>query len=615
MDRNSVIGFSLLVVLLIGYLAYNNYTQSQFEEQKRADSVAQAKIHPKPLAAAPVPAATDTAITKAEAINDSLEAAKAPAYKGQASTVVLENDDIAITFTTKGAHPVKAMLKKYKTYDEKPLYLFDGNYNKLSAVLPVDNGATATSDLYYTTEEKTDTKGGKLLVFTADMGDGKQTTITYSIPKEGYMLQYNLQLAGMATNNLAVTWQTEALHTERDIKTERTNSQIYYRFMDKDEDYFSFINTQKESLDKPAHWLGFRLHFFSTALISEQGLSRVNIDGNTGSDSDKFVSRNANTFDVPVKAGTNPNVNLQWYIGPNHYTTLRSYKIGLEEMVPLGYGVMFFVKYINIWLIIPIFNMLSSFIGNFGIIIMLMTIIIRLLLSFFTYKSYLSSAKMRVLKPEIDELRAKYADDQQKFGMEQMKLYRTAGVNPLGGCLPTLLQLPILFAMFYFFPSSIELRQESFLWANDLSTYDSILSWTANVPVLSSIYGNHVSLFTILMTVSSLFLALYNRNMTPQDPNNPVLKYLPFIFPFMLLGVFNKMAAALTFYYFFSNMISIAQQFIIQKYVIDEKAIHAKMQENKNKPVTPSKWQAKLEEIQKAQVEKGKQMPARKKKD
>jgi YidC/Oxa1 family membrane protein insertase len=276
-------------------------------------------------------------------------------------------------------------------------------------------------------------------------------------------------------------------------------------------------------------------------------------------------------------------------------------------MVPLGYGVMAFVKYVNKWLIIPIFNVLSGFIGNYGIIIILMTLIIRLILSFFTYKSYLSAAKMRVLKPEMDELRAKYGDDQQKFGMEQMKLYRSAGVNPLGGCLPTLFQLPILFAMYYFFPTSIELRQEKFLWANDLSTYDSIISWGGDIPVISSIFGNHISLFTILMTASSLFLALYNRNMTMQDPNNPMLKWMPYIFPFLLFGVFNKMAAALTFYYFASNMISIIQQFIIQKYIINEKAIHAQIQENKNKPATQSKWQQKLEEMQKAQMEKAKQ--------
>lgn len=620
MDRNSVIGFGLLVLLLIGYIAYNNYSQSQFEEQKQADSIAMAKAHPKPLAedsAKSTTAEENTAVldSAVAAVNDSIQAAKPAAYKGEAKEIVLENKDLAVTFSTKGAHPVSAILKKYKTYDGEPLKMFDGEYNKLSAVLPVSDGAVATGDLFYSAEQKTDADGNRSVIFTADMGDGKRTRFTYALPAEGYMLQCKIELAGMPANNIPVTWQTEALHTEKDINTERRNSQIYYRFTDKDEDYFSFSQTQKESLEKPAHWLGFRLHFFATALISKEGLNRVNIDGNTeGIEEEGVVARNSNTFDLPMQAGANQSADLQLYIGPNHYPTLRSYEIGLEEMVPLGYGVMFFVKYINKWLIIPIFHMLSSFISNYGVIIMLMTLIIRLLLSFFTYKSYLSSAKMRVLKPEIDELRQQYGDDQQKFGVEQMKLYRQAGVNPLGGCLPTLFQLPILFAMFYFFPSSIELRQESFLWANDLSTYDSILSWDAQIPILSSIYGNHVSLFTILMTVSSLFLALYNRNMTPQDPNNPIMKYLPFIFPFMLLGVFNKMAAALTFYYFFSNMISIAQQFIIQKYVINEEAIHQKMQEKKNQPATPSKWQQKLEEMQKAQMERAKQQPVRKKK-
>jgi YidC/Oxa1 family membrane protein insertase len=277
-------------------------------------------------------------------------------------------------------------------------------------------------------------------------------------------------------------------------------------------------------------------------------------------------------------------------------------------MVPLGYGVMAFVKYINKWLIIPIFNTLSGLISNFGVIIMLMTIFIRLILSFFTYKSYLSAAKMRVLKPEIDELREKYKDDQQKFGMEQMKLFRSAGVNPLGGCLPTLFQMPILFAMYYFFPSSIELRQESFLWAHDLSTYDSIATLPFSIPS----YGNHISLFTLLMTASSLFLALYNRNMTSQDPNNPLMKWMPYIFPIILMGVFNQMAAALTFYYFFSNTISIAQQFIIQKYIINEEKIHRQIQENKNKPATPSKWTQRIEEMQKMQQERAKQMPRKK---
>lgn len=599
MDRNSVIGFGLLILLLVGYISYNQYSEKKFSEQKRADSVAQAKLHPKPLAVPVKTAQAETAIV--DTLSDSLRKALPPAYQPNMQIIKLENKDIALQFSTKGAQPVSAQLKDYFTYDKKPLYFFNGKGNELSAILPVNNGATATSDLYYTTSESVNANGDKAVTFAADMGEGKGVQITYTLPKEGFMLSYKIKLTGMTAQSLPLTWQTTALHTEQDVTTERTNAQVYYHFADKDHDYFSFINTEKETLEKPVRWVGVRMHYFSTALISEkQSFNKATVGGNTKLPDSNIVAISKNTLDVPV-AG-DQSVNLNWYIGPNKYSTLKAYKIELEEMVPLGFGVMAFVKYVNKWLIIPIFNVLSGFIGNFGIIIMLMTIIIRLLLSFFTYKSYLSAAKMRVLKPEIDELRAKHGDDQQKFGMEQMKLYRTAGVNPLGGCLPTLFQLPILFAMYYFFPSSIELRQEKFLWANDLSTYDSIAHLPFNIPF----YGDHISLFTLLMTASSLFLALYNRNMTAQDPNNPMLKYMPYVFPFLLIGVFNKMAAALTFYYFFSNMISIAQQFIIQKYIIDEKAIHAKMQENKTKPATPSKWAMKLDEIQKAQAQRAK---------
>jgi YidC/Oxa1 family membrane protein insertase len=600
MDRNSVIGFLLLAGLLIAYIFYNQHEQTKFEEQKRADSIANAKVHPKPVAAAQPVAATSAADS---AINDSARAAMPPAFRGQVQNVVLENKNISLQFSTKGAHPVAALLKDYKTYQGNPLYLFNGEANQLSAVLPVNNGATATGDLYYTPLASTAPNGDKVLDFVADMGNGKKVRLLYSLPEEGYMLKCKMVLEGMTAASLPLTWQTQGLHTEHDIETEKMNSQVYYRQRNKDNDYYTINNKEKFSVDQPVHWVGFRLQYFATALISEEGFNKVDVSGTTKLEDKNVVAQNRNYADMALKGGNE--ANLQWYIGPNHYKTLRKYDIHLDDMVPLGYGVMAFVKYINKWLIIPIFNTLSGFIGNYGIIIMLMTIFIRLILSFFTYKSYLSAAKMRVLKPEIDQLREQCGDDQQKFGMEQMKLYRTAGVNPLGGCLPTLFQLPILFAMYYFFPSSIELRQEKFLWATDLSTYDSIANLPFNIPF----YGDHVSLFTLLMTASSLFLALYNRNMTAQDPNNPMLKYMPYVFPFLLIGVFNKMAAALTFYYFFSNMISIAQQFIIQKYIINEEAIHRQIQENKNKPATPSKWTQRLEEIQKQQ--QAKQQPRR----
>lgn len=603
MDRNQIIGFSLLAALLIAYIVYNNKAQQDYEADKRADSIAYAKAHPKPA----IDSSKNIKLQQADTINDSLRSSLPPAYNGQAETITLENDKIALQFSTKGAYPTQALLKEYKTYGQQPLVLFQGEDNKLSLVLPINNNSTATSDLYFKPQFEERPNGGKAVSFSTDLGDGKSVVITYSLLKDDYMMQTNIRTTGMPATNMTLDWETKTQHTERDINNERTNAQVYFRFMDGDHDYFTITEDKKESLEHKTQWVGFRMHFFNSTLISTDGFMSANINATVKLDS-AHVAKNRTLFTVAAKPGNEQNIDLSWYIGPNHYSTLKSYKMEMEDMVPLGYGIMVFVKYINKWLIIPIFNVLSSFIGNFGVIIMLMTIIIRLILSFFTYKSYLSAAKMRVLKPEIDELRAQYSDDQQKFGMEQMKLFRSAGVNPLGGCLPTLFQLPILFAMYYFFPSSIELRQQPFLWADDLSTYDVIAQLPFNIPF----YGSHVSLFTLLMTASSLFLALYNRNMTAQDPNNPMLKWMPYIFPFLLIGVFNKMAAALTFYYFFSNMISIAQQFIIQKYIINEAKIHAQIQENKNKPVTQSKWQQRLEEMQKSQLEKAKQTQKKK---
>lgn len=606
MDRNTVIGFGLLILLVIAYVGYNNYSQNKYLEQKKIAEKAHQRSELKQTAQnKPASPALSTADSL---VNDSIRRSMPPAYNGTEQIVKLENKNISLSFSTKGAQPVSALLKDYKTHDQNPLYFFNGKGNELSALLPVNNNTTSTADLFYTSAESTAPNGDKVLTFSADMGGGKLVHISYQLPAEGYMLGYHVKLDGMPTAVLPINWQITALHTEQEVTMERNNSQVYYRYADKDHDYFSFIKKQKEDLDKPVEWVGFRLQYFSTALISDSSsFTKATVTGNAKIDDNNIVAVAKNTMMLPL--GADQSANLRWYVGPNHYKTLRSYKIGLDEMVPLGYGMMSFVKYVNKWLIIPTFNVLSGVISNYGIIIILMTLFIRLLLSFFTYKSYLSSAKMRVLKPEMDELRAKYGDDQQKFGMEQMKLYRSAGVNPLAGCIPTLLQVPILFSMYYFFPSSIELRQQKFLWANDLSTYDSIFSWSGNIPVITSIFGNHISLFTILMTASSLFLALYNRNMTMQDPNNPMMKWMPYVFPFMLFGVFNKMAAALTFYYFCSNMISIAQQYVIQKYIINEKAIHAKLQENRNKPATPSKWAAKLEEMQKMQAERGKLPP------
>ena len=609
MDRNSVIGFSLIILLLITYVFYNKHVETQYLEQKKADDAAYLRTHPKSAVDSTAKLNKQTVATTTDAINDSLRKSMPPAFNGTAGTVVFENKKLALTFSTKGAYPVAAEIKAYKTYDQKPLYLFKGEGNQLNAILPVNNGAVSTADLYFTPTTHDEANGDKTIDFSADLGGGKKVDIIYTIPVDDYMIRCNIRLIDMPTSNLVLNWETKGLHTEKDITNERMNSQWYYHLKNGDNDFFTIKADERKTISEgPISWVGFRKQYFSTILVSEDGFSKADISSSSALKDSSVTAKITDVLEIAMKPSSEESVSLKWYIGPNDYKVLSVYKMGFDEMVPLGVGIMAFVKYVNKGLLIPIFYFLSSFITNYGIIIMLMTLIIRVILSFFTYKSYLSAAKMRVLKPEIDELRAKYGDDQQKFGMEQMKLYKSAGVNPLGGCLPTLFQIPLLFAMYYMFPSFLEFRQKSFLWAHDLSTYDSIYNFGFSVPW----YGDHVSLFTLLLTATSLWLAVYNKNMTTQDPNNPALKYMPFIFPFILLGVFNKMAAALTFYYTFSNLISLGLQFVIQKYFINEKAIHAQLQENKNKPATPSKWAAKLEEIQKAQQAKTKLGPPKK---
>ena len=606
MDRNQITGFALLALLLIGYLFYNQYEQKTYQANKTRDSIAYVQAHPH-QAADSIKAAGTT--TMAGAVPDSatvaLRKSQPPAYYGQVQTVALENKKLRLQFTTKGAYPVSADIKDYKTYHQKTLYLFNGTGNSFSAILPFDNGKS-TADLFFTAVTRDEPNGDKSVVFTADMGNSRKVTITYTLPANDYMMRCNIALNGIPTGTLKLNWQIAGLHTEKDMTNERAGTQVYYHNKNGDYDYYTVREKKTVNNDGASMWVGLRKQYFSSALIADDGFNKMDLEFLTKPDDTMQVAQAQAIMQLPMKQGNNEQTAaLRWYIGPNDYHTLQAYNIGLDDMVPLGFGVMAFVKYINKFILVPIFYLLAGFVSNYAVIIMLMTIFIRLILSFFTYKSYLSSAKMRVLKPELDELRAKIGDDQQKFSMEQMKLYRSAGVNPLGGCLPMLFQLPILLSMYYMFPSFIEFRQQKFLWANDLSTYDSILNFGFAIPF----YGDHVSLFTLLMTASSLFLAVYNRNMTPQDPNNPAMKYMPYIFPVILMGVFNKMAAALTFYYTFSNILSITQQFIIQKYFINEKAIHAQLQENKNKPATPSKWAQRLEEMQKLQKEREKIQP------
>src|SRR5690606_19951733 len=334
MDRNQVIGFILLAGLLVAYIVYNNNAQQQYLEQKRADSAAQAKVHPKSLDST---ASLVTASTVVAA--DSAGQQVLSAYKGEEKHITFENYKINLVITTKEGFTLSAQIKEYKTYDQNPLYLFDGAENMLSMVLPLRDGALATSDLYYEPELITEASGGQSLRLLAQLEDGKQVALTYTLPADEYMMQCKIATIGMGQDSRKINWTTQSLHTERDIANERANSQIYFRFMDGDHDYFTITEDKQETLESKTHWVGFRMHFFSTALIAKEGFSRAEIRTTNKLD-DRYVTRNRTDFTIsPTTEGNASVVDLNWYIGPNHYTTLKSYKMDLDDMVPLGYGI------------------------------------------------------------------------------------------------------------------------------------------------------------------------------------------------------------------------------------------------------------------------------------
>ncbi|MHB1921650.1 MAG: membrane protein insertase YidC [Chitinophagaceae bacterium] len=613
MDKNSTIGFLLIGALLIGYIYYNQKSEQQYERIKATqDSIARVQKAGESAASYPIPGGNS--VTGGFSRNsDSLAlvgriGSFAAAAVGTFADTTLENNLIKITFTNKGGEPIRVQLKKFKTYSGHPLLLEDGNQNQIDLEFPNANTLPVnTENLYFTPLINALPDGSKTLTYRLNTPKGSPyLEFIYTLHPNKYMMDLKVHLVGFdqvipqGDQHLTLNWKSQALHQEMDFANEKQNAQVYYRFKNGDMDYFSLFKTKDKKLDTSLQWVSFKQHFFNVTFIAPQDFVSADIhEALPSADTGHVVATSAIALGIPFTRQSDFTFPMQVYFGPNDYNILKSFHMSLQNVIPLGYGIFIFVKYINIGFIIPLFTFLSKYVHNYGVIIIILTLLIRILLSPLTYKSYISAAKMKVLKPELDELRAKYKDDQQKFGTEQMKLYKTAGVSPLGGCLPTLLQLPILYAMYSFFPSSIELRQQGFLWCKDLSTYDSIWNFHVNIPL----YGDHVSLFTILMATTSIILALYNKNMT--DQSNPALKYMPYIFPVMLLGIFNHLAAALTFYYFLSNLISIILQWVIQRFIIDEKKIHLQIQANKKRPVKQSKWQQRLEEMQKNQQASG----------
>lgn len=597
MDRNTVIGFVLLALLFFGYFYYTSQGKMALEKQQQHIQDSISKLKPRIDTSNNIAKTSANTATKVDSSLVNVEQDSS----GKEQFFTLENSVLKITFTNKGGQPKKVELKNFKTFDKKPLILQDGAFNNISYAINIGNNKTAqTGDLLFTASQPQNATGGKQSIsFLLQTKDGHTIEHQYSMEPNDYMVGFNIKFDGadklVTQNTLNLTWQAKADKQEKDIVWETQQSHI--SFVEGGDYDFERIGEGKEDskkFEKPLEWIALNQQFFASAILAKNKFTNAEVKWESPKDTSlHIIAQETANLRLDVSPGKDVTIPLQLFYGPSDYKILKSYGNQMYNMVPLGSGIFAFVKYVNRGFVMPVFNFLSGKIASFGLIIALLTIIIRLLISPLTYQSYLSGAKMKVLKPEIDALKAKFGDDKQAFGMEQMKLFRSAGVNPLGGCIPAVLQIPIFFALYNFFNSNITLRGQSFWWAKDLSSYDSIY----NLPFSIPFYGDHVSLFTILAVITSLLISLYGMS-NMQDNSNPVMKYMPFIFPIILLGVFNKLPSSLTWYYTVSNAITLIIQFVIQKYIIDHEKILARLQENKKKPVSQNKWQEKISAMQ-----------------
>lgn len=606
-DRNTVIGFVLLALLFFGFFYFNSKEQSAMkqkaaiEQQKKAteDSIANAN-KPKPRQDTTQKKDPQSTTGQISTISETGYFQKATI--GTEKLDILQNGLVRVAFTNKGGQVKWVELKNFKDQQKKLVRLASTDFDKINYKIKGDSGQVGNiTDFYFVAGSAAmSADSTQTISYTLADSSGRSITHEFVLKKGEYMIDFNVKLKKANTfidnETMNLQWQYKALKQEQDMSYERTNSQMGY-VMDEEFDYFTIGRRSDVQFDKPVEWVAMRQRFFNGILVAKDNFTGGKMEWVSPNDSVTVVQSTA-SLQHTVK-GSDVTIPLSVYYGPSDFRILKKYDKQMGKLVNLGQGIYAFVRPLNKFIILPVFDFFSDLVGNYGIAILLLTFVIRLLISPLTYTSYLSGAKMKVLRPEIEKLKAKYGKDQQAMSMEQMKLFREAGVNPLGGCIPALLQIPIFFALYSFFNSYVDLRGQDFLWANDLSAYDSIVSF-GDIPIISSIYGNHVSLFTITACLTSFLISIYSMSMTP-DQSNPVLKYMPYIFPVFLLFIFNSLPAALTWYYTVSNLVTLGLQFVIQNYIINHDKILAKMDENRKKPKTKSKWQERFEQMQEQQ--------------
>ena len=618
MNKSNLTGFVLIFAIMMGFSWYQSrqYRQ-QAEAQAQLDSIARAEQM--------VVMALDS-VKRAEGLVTDGEMAgvkvmNMPAYKdsmltearlAEASVYKLSNDKVEIEFTTRGAQPYSVKINDYKTYDSTDLYLIKPEMSQMGISIFAGENIN-TKDFVFQVAEHNDST----IVMQLPFAEGGYIQQRYVLPKDGYMLQNELSFVnmdGIIPRNVSmfdIDWSVIIPRLEKGYKNEKQYSKLDYYFTgDKKPEEIGRSRDAAKRIDTKLKWFAFQQQFFSAIMTADTEFASADLDVKYFAENDP--SRNLMACSAKLRsdfrAGSdNVTVPYTFYFGPNDYRTLKSYDQKYEKIIPLG-GWM--VGWFSRLVIIPCFDFLGKFISNYGLVILLMTLLIKLIISPLTIKSYKSSAKMQVIKPEVDKLNQKYPNEKDAMKKQQamMDLYQKAGISPMGGCLPMLLQMPILFAMFRFFPASIELRQQKFLWADDLSAYDSIWDFGVNIPLL----GDHLSLFALLMAVTMFIYSKMTSAQMSDDPNMAGMKFMSvWLMPIMMFFICNNLSSALSYYYLLSNIITMAMTWYIRKFVVTEEKVRADMMLRANQPKKKSKWQQKLEEAQKMQEQMQKQQGRR----
>lgn len=600
LDINSLIGFLLIGAILL-WMLYNSQPSPEEVEAEEA-AIEQVETTPE--------IEQDEALAQEQfsTVGDSAALAQAQSRLGAfgysatlpsatANTTTIENDVLELKIDNKGGYISEARLKNYEDFRGEPVYLIqDGNASFNINFSTTDGRILNTRDLFF---EPTLTQNGDNTVLTMRLkvSENEFLEYRYVLKPEDYMLDFSIRSQGLSdvfnTATLpTLDWKLRGYRHAKSISYENRYTEIVYEYDDGDDDYVTTGTDEEEGIS----YVAYKQHFFTSILLTDNPFPRgrfVSEDLVEDEDVDTLYTKAfASTFPLELKGGE-LNYNMNWYYGPSDYKILNDYDRNLDEIMPLGWGIF---GWINKYLFIPFFAFLSSFLPNYGIAIIVMTIAIKLILSPVQYKQYLSQAKMKVLRPEINELNEKYKDNPMKKQQETMKLYSKAGASPMSGCVPALMQLPVFYALFQFFPSAFQLRQKGFLWADDLSSYDKI----AELPFTIPFYGDHVSLFPILASIAIFIYMMMTTGQTmqqAQQPGMPNMKFLMYLSPIMMLFFFNNYASGLSLYYLTSNLITIGIMLVIKNFIIDEDKIHAKIQENKKKPKKQGKFARKMQEM------------------